>query len=66
MSRPKQITIAAILLLLLSLMNAASDSQVLQGPAGADFAGDPGAFAWGAFNFITSIAGLSLYRPSAS
>ncbi len=58
MSRPKQITIAAVLLLLLSLVNAASDSQVLQGPAGADFAGDLGAYAWSAFNFITSVAGL--------
>jgi hypothetical protein len=59
MSRPKLITIAAILLLLLSLMNAASDVPfLLQGPAAAAAGNDVGSYAWAVVNFTYSVAGL--------
>jgi len=58
MSRPKQITIAAILLFLLSLLNAASDiSFVLEGPAAAAASGD-WPYALGVFNVAYSVAGM--------
>jgi len=59
MSRPKQITIAAILLFLLSLMNAVTEILILlQGPAAAAASSDVGSYAWSVFNFTYSVAGL--------
>lgn len=58
MSQSKQITIAAVLLFLLSLMNTASDiSFVLAGPAAASN-NDVGSYAWAVFNVAYSVAGL--------
>lgn len=59
MSRSKQITIAAILLFLLSLMNAASEIPILmQGPAAAALRDDVGSFWITLFNFTYSAAGM--------
>ncbi|MFL7837281.1 MAG: hypothetical protein AB8I52_00655 [Candidatus Promineifilaceae bacterium] len=69
MSQSKQITIAAVLLFLLSLMNAASDiSFVLAGPAAASASGG-GPYALGVFNVAYSVAGMiaafALWRNSS-
>lgn len=59
MSRPKQTTIAAILLFLLSLLNTASEvPALLQGPAAAGSIDDIGLYAWVLFNFAYSVAGI--------
>jgi len=59
MLRSKQITAAAILLFLLSLMNAASELPLLiQGPAAAASRSDVGPYALSVFNFTYSIAGV--------
>jgi uncharacterized membrane protein (DUF2068 family) len=58
MSQSKQITIAAILLFLLSLLNTASDiSFVLAGPAAAATSGN-WPYALGVFNVAYSVAGM--------
>lgn len=59
MSRPKQITIAAILLFLLSLLNTASEVPLLlEGPATAAASNDVGSYAWVVFNAAYSAAGM--------
>ena len=59
MSRPYQITVAAILLFLLSLLNTMSElPALLQGPAGADSLNDIGTYSWTLFNFAYSVAGV--------
>jgi hypothetical protein len=58
MSQSKQITIAAVLLFLLSLLNTASDiSFVLAGPAAAAASGD-WPYTLGVFNVAYSVAGM--------
>lgn len=58
MSKPKQIIIAAVLLFLLSLLNALTDiSFVLAGPAAAAASGD-WPYALGVFNVTIAVAGM--------
>jgi hypothetical protein len=59
MSRPKQITVAAILLLILSLLNLASDfSSLLEGSAAYASRSDAGPYALVVFNSAVAAAGI--------